>query len=240
MPYAIFVGCTGLQRVVIPEGVTNIHGMAFQGCSSLTALPLPESLQRIDGGNIIASSGVRSIRFPARATDLRYDCLEDATELEIIEFAVFPQKGTKLYENLQKMLKEYPYLADAVAAAENVPQEFREYIDGVRADAKFPREKDLLWSKELIKKLQYDDYVILFNTDHRLTMNVYHVIGSEYTECFEESLSCGTPAAQQIDSDWKEHFHKSIPDHGKMRILCAQEPCGNIRQTACIFAYCML
>lgn len=207
VPYAIFVDCTNLRRVVIPEGVTNIHGMAFQGCTALESLTLPESLTRIDGGDIIANSGVRSIRIPARATDIRDDFLGNATALEKIEYAVFPQKGTKLYENLQKMLKQYPYLADAVAAADNVPQEFREYIDWIRAGAKFPREKDLRWPQELIKKLKYDDYIILFDTDHRLNMDVYRVVGSEYTECHEESLNCGTPEAQQIYYDWKEHFH---------------------------------
>ena len=205
VPYAIFHDCLNLQRVVIPEGVTIINGMPFEGCKALQEITLPESTERI-GGGIIAGSGVRSFRFPARATDIRCDCLGDAKALEKIEFAVFPKQGTKLYENLQEMLKKYPYLTDAVAAADNVPQDFREYIDWIKAGARLPREKDLLWPQKLIKKLQYDDYIILFNSCRTIRMYVYHVIGNEYIECFEESVNCGSPEAQQIYYEWKEHF----------------------------------
>ena len=128
--------------------------MAFEGCVGLQELTLPESLERIEGGGIIAGSGVRSIRFPARATDIRYDCLGNTKELEKIEYAVFPKQGT-----------------------------------------------------EFIKKQQYDDYIILFNTCKTIRMYVYHIIGNEYTECFEESVNCGSAQAQQLYSEWMEHFH---------------------------------
>ena len=42
-----FDGCTGLTRVVVPEGVTSIEGFAFYGCSSLDTIVLPSTLTEI-------------------------------------------------------------------------------------------------------------------------------------------------------------------------------------------------
>ena len=42
-----FRGCTGLTKVVIPEGVTSIGRMAFYGCSALDTIELPTSLTEI-------------------------------------------------------------------------------------------------------------------------------------------------------------------------------------------------
>lgn len=206
VPHSIFQDCSNLRKVTIPEGVNTIKGNAFNGCANLQECSLPESVISI-GGGVFTGTGVRSIRIPARVSEFWDSTFKNAGKLKKIEFAVFPQQGTKLYETLQKMLKEYPYLADAVAAADNVPQEFREYIDWIKDGARFPREKDLLWPQKLIKKLKYDDYIILFNSCRTIRMYVYHIIGNEYTECFEESVNCGSPEAQQLYYEWKDHFH---------------------------------
>ena len=42
-----FDGCTGLTRVVVPEGVMSIEGFAFYGCSSLDTIVLPSTLVEI-------------------------------------------------------------------------------------------------------------------------------------------------------------------------------------------------
>lgn len=42
-----FEGCSGLTRVVVPEGVTSIEGFAFYRCSSLDTIELPSTLTEI-------------------------------------------------------------------------------------------------------------------------------------------------------------------------------------------------
>ena len=42
-----FEECTGLTRVVVPEGVTAINGFAFYRCSSLDTIELPSTLTEI-------------------------------------------------------------------------------------------------------------------------------------------------------------------------------------------------
>ena len=46
---------TGLTSIVIPEGVTNIGGYAFDGCENLTSVTLPRSVLRI-GGNAFGNN----------------------------------------------------------------------------------------------------------------------------------------------------------------------------------------
>ena len=46
--YRAFYYCDGLERVEIPEGVTNINSEAFSHCFSLKEVILPKSISRID------------------------------------------------------------------------------------------------------------------------------------------------------------------------------------------------
>ena len=203
--------CTNLRKVTIPEGVKKIDGGAFGGCSELCEIKFPASLEII-GSGVFSDSGIRAIRIPAGTQDVYYSSFSNAKELKKIEYAVFPKQGTKLYENLQKMLKQYPYLADAVGAADNVPADFREYLDWIRGGAKMPREKDLLWPQKIIEKLKYDDYILIMNTCNTIRMDLYHVIGNEYTECFEESFNC--VSAKPLYYEWDEHFRwMMVNDH---------------------------
>lgn len=45
--YQAFKGCTGLTRVIIPEGVTMMLNEAFSGCSALTEVTLPSTMYSI-------------------------------------------------------------------------------------------------------------------------------------------------------------------------------------------------
>ena len=47
IPESAFSDCTGLRKVIIPEGVTEIGGYAFEGCTSLAEVTIPESVTEI-------------------------------------------------------------------------------------------------------------------------------------------------------------------------------------------------
>ena len=50
----------------IPEGITNIRGMAFRHCIHLTNVTLPKSLREIDGHDIFsACDNLENVIFPA-------------------------------------------------------------------------------------------------------------------------------------------------------------------------------
>lgn len=202
---AVFADCTNLQGVTIPEGVKKIDSIAFKGCSNLSELTLPESVEDLESG-MIFGTGISEIRIPAAVSTIWYDSFEGAAELKKIEFAVFPQHSSAMYETVKKMIKNYPYLADAVAAADNVPQDIINYIDWIKNGSASPREEDLLWAEKLIEKLQYDDYIMILDTNKKIDMKLFHVIGNEYTDSCNEAFNNSSEEAQAIYCEWKDHL----------------------------------
>ncbi len=202
---SVFAGCTNLQEVTIPEGVKKIDSTAFKDCSSLYELTIPESVEDLESG-MIFGTGISEIRIPAAVSTIWYDTFEDATELKKIEFAVFPQHGSAMYETVKKMIKNYPYLSDAVATADNVPQDIITYIDWIKNGSASPREEDLQWAEKLIEKLQYDDYIMILNTNQKIDMKLFHVIGNEYTDSCNEAFNNSSEESQAIYCEWKDHL----------------------------------
>ena len=56
-----FRGCTSIEELVIPNGITNINKYAFQNCTSLTSVVTPNSLRSIDYAAFNGCSSLRTI-----------------------------------------------------------------------------------------------------------------------------------------------------------------------------------
>ena len=56
-----FAGCTGIRKVIVPEGVTEVGASAFLGCSSLQCVVLPTTVTNI-GKHAFATT--ESLRMP--------------------------------------------------------------------------------------------------------------------------------------------------------------------------------
>ncbi len=63
IPKCAFYGCTSLERVIIPEGVTSIGDEAFAGCASLTEIVIPNSVTKIGRRAFIGCTGLTKIDF---------------------------------------------------------------------------------------------------------------------------------------------------------------------------------
>ena len=59
-----FVGCIGLQRVNLAEGMSDIGSYMFDGCSSLTSIELPNSIINIGYGAFRGCRSLTSIELP--------------------------------------------------------------------------------------------------------------------------------------------------------------------------------
>lgn len=70
LAFGLCRGCTNLESVVLPEGVTNVSGMAFADCTSLRGLDIPESITVIGGGAFSNCTALTSIELPENTSNI--------------------------------------------------------------------------------------------------------------------------------------------------------------------------
>ncbi len=218
IPAGTFAYCESLEAVTIPEGVTEIHAEAFMNCVSLHEITLPKSLTLLSR-DVFQGSGLRSIRIPASVTVLA-NAFRDCAELTEIVFEAFPEKDTKLRKNIEDMLWESPELADKILRANAVPQDFRDYAEWMRREKNAPAEAlpqdGRPWYEAIIEMLPQDDYILLMDTHSQVSMELYHVIGDEYTRNSSELFGARfgkTPPYER----WKEHFRQMMDSDQALR-----------------------
>lgn len=68
IPKHAFAGCSSLENIVIPEGVTSIGEYAFYDCSSLESIVIPEGVKTISSYAFQNCSSLESITFPSTLT----------------------------------------------------------------------------------------------------------------------------------------------------------------------------
>ncbi len=59
-----FEGCTNLQSVIIPNGVTSLRNFAFMYCASLKSISIPNSVTSIENWTFSHCESLQSIRIP--------------------------------------------------------------------------------------------------------------------------------------------------------------------------------
>lgn len=67
-----FFNCQGLDRVVLPEGISYIDNQAFSRCFYMTEINLPSTLQRIADSAFEYCEDLTSVRIPAGVSDFGY------------------------------------------------------------------------------------------------------------------------------------------------------------------------
>lgn len=214
VPNTMFEGCINLSQVVISEGVKEMKGLVFKDCTALTEITLPESLEEICGGEFDGTA-IRYIRIPANVKRISYDTFYGCEELKEIEFAACPQADTELRKDLEKMLKTYPELVDKIRFADEIPPDLASYMDWIRNGAAYPRDIDREWPQEIIKRLKYDDYILIFNTNMCIDMTLYHVIGNEYVSSRDETYNSGS--GRSLYKEWEEYFEWMMENDKALR-----------------------
>ena len=76
-----FSGCSSLTNIVIPKGVVSIESGAFYGCVKLTNIVLPNSMIHIGTAVFEGCTGLRSVSFPHRITAITSRILKGCSGL---------------------------------------------------------------------------------------------------------------------------------------------------------------
>ena len=90
-----FKNCTGLTRVTIPAGVTEIDYGAFNGCTALTYVGLPDSLVTIGGFAFNGCTSLGSITLPEGLKTIGHHAFQGCSNLRD---APIPESVTRIEE----------------------------------------------------------------------------------------------------------------------------------------------
>ena len=74
--YSAFLGCTGLSRVDLGNGVTAIDQEAFRNCTALTGLVIPDSVTSLGSRMILGCTGLRHLTVGGGVTYLDVGTLD--------------------------------------------------------------------------------------------------------------------------------------------------------------------
>lgn len=86
IPQDLFVGCKGLQSVVLPDGITSIGDSAFDGCGSLEEIKIPDQVTSIGRRAFHSCVKLKSLKLPESLTRLEqaaFACCSGLTEIVI-------------------------------------------------------------------------------------------------------------------------------------------------------------
>ena len=80
----LFLQCSGVRKIVVPDTVKNIEAYAFRSCSALTEVILPEGLENIYNGAFSYSKSLTSVKLPSTLKFLDVGAFGDCTGLTTI------------------------------------------------------------------------------------------------------------------------------------------------------------
>lgn len=83
MGYAVFQGCTSLEIVILPSGLTTISTNVFNACTALKSISLPSGLKSI-GSNSFQNSGLETIDVPDQVNVIDARAFMGCTSLHTI------------------------------------------------------------------------------------------------------------------------------------------------------------
>ncbi len=86
LPWIAFFGCKQLLEVTLPSTLKSIGYSAFSGCESLREITLPQGLRELMG-NCFGGSGIEKIAFPAKITTIPDSCCSWCENLREISFS---------------------------------------------------------------------------------------------------------------------------------------------------------
>ena len=77
----VFGGCSSLTSVVLPDGITQLGDIVFGNCSSLTSVALPDGITKLGDGVFGGCSSLTSIALPDGLTQLGDAVFVDCSSL---------------------------------------------------------------------------------------------------------------------------------------------------------------
>ena len=104
---------TAIERVYIPEGVTNIAHHAFAECEALTSIALPESLETLDGNAFEGCKNAKAIYLGKNLKKISKGAFANCQSVEVIYLPeALEEMGTNVFEGCKALGKVVFYCND--------------------------------------------------------------------------------------------------------------------------------
>ncbi len=98
IPGFAFKNCKALSGVELPEGITELGSHSFSDCDVLAEIVLPESLQVIGDGAFFECKELESVNLPAGLTEIGTDAFHGC--IKLASDIVIPEGVTKINTNI--------------------------------------------------------------------------------------------------------------------------------------------
>ena len=82
-----FQGCGSLERISLPEGLTEIGDRAFSQCAHLSELALPESLKKLGREALRDCTGLRELKIPPNVSSIGAGAFAGCAGLERLDLS---------------------------------------------------------------------------------------------------------------------------------------------------------
>ena len=79
-----FSGCSSLQSIIIPDGITNIEFNAFEECTSLKSIIIPDGVTEIGMYAFRGCTDLESIEIPDSVTEIDFWPFEGCAGLKSV------------------------------------------------------------------------------------------------------------------------------------------------------------
>jgi hypothetical protein len=101
---------SGIEKITIPSGVTEIRRFAFEACNNLKSVVIKGPVAQIDDNAFRDCAALKTIEFPAGIKKIGKDAFKGCTALKTINV---PAKKADYYkkrlpENLHSLIVELP------------------------------------------------------------------------------------------------------------------------------------
>ena len=78
---SVFLGCSSLTSVALPDGIKQLGKYVFRGCSSLTSVALPDGVTQLGINMFARCSSLTSVALPNGITELSYSVFSGCSSL---------------------------------------------------------------------------------------------------------------------------------------------------------------
>lgn len=79
-----FLDCTIIERIILPESLTDIGAYAFYSCTSLCEITLPKDLVAIGESAFSGCTELKEITIPEKVTEIKNFTFSDCSSLEMV------------------------------------------------------------------------------------------------------------------------------------------------------------